>query len=58
MQGAKASTVIVTTQNDQGPCNLNPGMDKSLPPLYNVWWNHLSIPKFQRGNRWSLEMDK
>ena len=23
-----------------------------------MWWNYLSIPKLQRGNRWSLGMDK
>ena len=38
--------------------NLNPSMLLSLYLSYNVGWNDLSIPKLQRLNRWSLEMDK
>ena len=38
--------------------NFNPSMDKLFHPLWSVWWNYVSIPKLQRCNRWSLEMDK
>ena len=33
-------------------------MDNQLHPLWSVGWNHLSIPKLQRCNRWRLETDK
>ena len=38
--------------------NFNHGMNKKLHPLQSAWWNHSSIPKLQRYNRWSLGMDK
>ena len=38
--------------------NVNPNMDKLLYPLLSVGWYHISIPKLQRCNRWSLGMDK
>ena len=33
--------------------NFNPSMDKYADAWWSVWWSYLSIPKLQRGNRWS-----
>ena len=37
--------------------NLNPSMDKKSYAQKSIGWNYLSLPKLQRQNRWSLEME-
>ena len=41
----------------QSRVNFNRSKIKSLHPLESMRWNHSSIPKFRRNNRWSLGMD-
>ena len=36
----------------------NTSMDKKSHAQQSVRWNHSTIPKLQRWNRWSLGMDK
>ena len=57
-----SASVPTTRCWDQWPLlltwfNLNPSTDKKLHPLQYLGWNHWSIPKLQRCNRWSLGMD-